>query len=113
VKEGEAKRRKVVRDEETNMTSKEESESNKQQGKKVFMSLESLKGCWWVRMSNMIRRHFSKPHELWHVGKNELLQIFHRYDVSAVGLTCCAGREKFTFVYHLAASCIANGVDER
>ena len=50
-------------------------------------------------MSEMKRRHFPKADESEHVGeKKKSLQIYHRYRSSAVGLTCCAGRAKFTFV---------------
>ena len=68
MKQDGTKRRKEVRAEEINMALKGERENKKEQGKKVFMSGESLNDCWWVHMSKMIWRHFSKADELEHVG---------------------------------------------
>jgi hypothetical protein len=45
------------------MALEEERGSKKQQGKKVFMSCERPNVCWWVRMSKMKNRHFSKADE--------------------------------------------------
>ena len=58
MKQDGTKRRKEVRAEEINMALNEERESKNQQGKKVFMSCESLNDCWWVSTSQMKRRHF-------------------------------------------------------
>jgi len=63
----ETKRRKEVRGEEIIMALSEERESKNQQIKKVFMSCESLSDCWWVSMSQMKMRHFSKADESEHV----------------------------------------------
>jgi len=50
-------------------------------------------------MSKMKRRHSSKADESEHVGREELLQIYHRYRSSAVGidLLCRQGEIRFFF----------------
>jgi len=67
VKQDGTKRRKEVRGEEIIMALSEERGSKNQQIKKVFMSCESLSDCWWVSMSHMKMRHFSKADESEHV----------------------------------------------